>query len=230
MKIKIAPGILDADLGHLADAIAEVEQAGADLLHVDVMDGHFVPNILAGPRIVAAVKKYASVPIDVHLMISDPLRYAPTFIEAGADIVIFHPETVGDPEPLLELIKGHGRRCGVALNPHTPASAIARIAGELDCVVAMTVEPGFSSQSFMQMGCEKIPRLRQMCGSDTDIYVDGGIGPSTAPIAVGCGANVLAAASSIFHADLPPGQALRRLRSIAEAQTPASKPGLTGRG
>ena len=223
MKIKIAPGILDADLGHLADAIAEVEQAGADLLHVDVMDGHFVPNILAGPRIVAAVRKHASVPIDVHLMISDPLRYAPAFIDAGADIVIFHPEAVQEIEPVIELVKGRGRQCGVALNPHTPVSTIARVAGELDCVVAMTVEPGFSSQSFMELGCQKIPQLRKICGPDIDIYVDGGIGPSTAPAAVACGANVLAAASSIFHADLPPGEALKRLRAIAESHAPGSR-------
>jgi len=218
VKIKIAPAILDADLTHLADAIAEVEEAGADLLHVDVMDGHFVPNILCGARIVAAIKRAATVPVDVHLMISDPLRYIPAFVEAGADIVLFHVEAVEDPRPVIELIKKSGRACGLALKPRTPAASIAQVAKELDCVMAMTVEPGFSSQGFIQSGCEKIPRLRKMCKSDIDIYVDGGINLATAGTVVGYGANVLAAASAIFHVEIPPGEAVKRLKEAAQRQ------------
>jgi len=214
--LKIAPAILDADLTRLGEGIRMVEEAGADVLHVDVMDGHFVPNILAGPRIVAAIKQAATIPVDVHLMITDPLKYIPRFVETGVDIIMFHVEAVDDPQPALDRIKEAGCRCGLALKPHTPAESIQPFAGQLDCLMAMTVEPGFSGQGFMEDGCQKIPRLREMCGSDIDVYVDGGIGPDTARTAVGYGANVLAAASAIFNADVPPGEALKRLRKTGE--------------
>lgn len=219
MDIKIAPSLLDADLTRLAEAVAELEEAGADVFHVDVMDGHFVPCIKAGPRIVEVLKQCATIPIDVHLMICDPLRYAPVFVEAGADVVLFHVEAVDDPAPVVETIKEAGAQCGIALKPHTPAQSIAPVAGDLDCLMAMTVEPGFSGQAFMEVGCQKIPELRRICGPDVDVYVDGGIGLETVPIAVGYGANVIAAASSIFKSDLPPGQALVRLRKTAEASS-----------
>ena len=215
-EIKIAPSILDADLTRLGEGIRMVEKAGADVLHVDVMDGHFVPNILAGPRIAAAIKEFATIPVDVHLMITDPFEYVPRFVEAGVDIIMFHVEAVDDPRPILEQIKEAGCGCGLALKPHTPARTIEPFADQLDCLMAMTVEPGFSGQGFMEVGCEKIPRLREMCGSDIDVYVDGGIGPDTAETAVRYGANVLAAASAIFNADVPPGKAVKRLRAAGE--------------
>ena len=222
MKIKIAPCILDCDLTRLADSVAEVEAAGADLLHVDVADGHFAPNLMAGPQLVKAIKRCAKVPVDVHLMVDDPARYAPVFIDAGADIVLFHAEAVEDPRPVMELIKSQGAQCGIALKPATSAAAIEGVAESLDAVLALTVEPGFSGQGFMESGSEKIPLLRKMCKSDIDIYIDGGIGPETAEIVVRRGANVLAAASAIFNADVPPGEALVRLRKVAEEAQRAS--------
>ncbi len=215
MQIKIAPGILDADLTCLADSVAELEAAGADLLHFDVADGHFVPNIMCGPRLVAAVAECADIPVGVHLMITDPLRYAPAFVEAGADIVLFHAEAVDDLPGAVEAVRDLGAEVGVALKPGTPPEAVQEVAGRLDCLMAMTVEPGFSGQSFMESGCRKIPVLRRTFGSGTDIYVDGGINPETGAVAVRYGANVLAAASAVFDADLPPGGALKRLRDAA---------------
>jgi len=216
VEIKIAPAIMDADLGHLADAIAQVEQAGADLFHVDIMDGHFVPAFAGGPRMVAAIKRYATIPVDVHLMVANPHEAVPWFLDAGADIVLFHPEATDDPLALVRRIRSAGRRAGVALKPDMPAEAIESVASELDCAMAMTVQPGFSGQSFMEAGCEKIPALRRMCGEGLDVYADGGINERTAPIAVRYGANVLAAASAIFAAAVPPPQAVKRLRRLAE--------------
>jgi len=215
MQIKIAPSILDCDLTQLRQSVAEVEEAGVDLLHVDVADGHFVPNIMSGPRLTAAAKKVATVPVDVHLMITDPVRYAPAFIDAGADIVLFHVEAVDDAREVISFLHDSGVRAGVVMKPDTPAEAVEAVVGEADCLMAMTVQPGFSGQSFMESGCLKIPALRDMFGSDIDIYVDGGIGRDTAGIAVEYGANVLAAASAIFNADVSPGEAVVRLRGIA---------------
>jgi len=217
MRIKIAPAIMDADLGHLADAIAEVQEAGADLLHVDIMDGHYVPAFAGGPRVVAAIKRYASIPVDVHLMVTNPHEAAVWFMDAGADIVLFHPDATEDPAAFVEQVHAAGRRVGAALKPDVPADAIRQIAAQLDCVVAMTVQPGFSGQKFQEAGCEKIPALRRMCGEETDIYVDGGISANTAPVAVRYGANVLAAASGVFRAGIPPAEAVRNLRCVAEA-------------
>lgn len=216
MHIKIAPSILDCDLTRLRESIAEIEEAGVDVLHVDVADGHFAPNIMSGARLTEAVAECATVPVDVHLMITDPVKYAPRFIEAGADIVLFHAEAVEDLPAVVRIIRDEGARVGVALKPNTPAEAVEPVAGELDCLMAMTVQPGFSGQSFMESGCQKIPALREMFGSDIDIYVDGGIGLDTAGITVGYGANVMAAASAIFNADVPPGAAVARLRQAAE--------------
>ncbi len=216
MQIKIAPAIMDADLGHLADVVAELQRGGADLLHVDVMDGHFVPALVGGQRVVAAVRRYATIPVDVHLMVSNPDEAADWFIRAGADILFFHPEATRDPAGLVRRIHAKGRRAGVALKPHMPAELISGFARELDCVIAMTVEPGFSGQAFIEAGCEKIPALRRMCRDGIDIYVDGGINGHTASVAVSYGANVLAAASAVFAADVALAEAIGRLRRDAE--------------
>jgi len=215
MKIKIAPSLLDANVLRLGEVIAEVEEAGADLLHVDVGDGHFVPNLMFGTKAVEAIKRHASVPVDVHLMLTDPGQFAPIFVEAGADIVIFHIEAVEDPLPVIRQVKKQGAQCGLALKPATPPEALADVMGEIDCVLVMTVEPGFSGQSFMESAAEKIPALRSMAGEEKDIYVDGGIGPETTPTVVSSGANVLAAASAVFSGDRSPAEAIRQLRQVA---------------
>ena len=216
MQIKVAPAIMDADLGHLADAIKLVEEAGADLLHIDIMDGHFVPSFVGCRRVVRAVKRYASIPVDVHMMVSNPEEAVPWFLDAGADIVLFHAEAARDAASLVERIHKAGARAGIALKPREDVESIREAAPELDCVMAMTVNPGFSGQKFMEEGCQKIPALRRMCRKDVDVYVDGGIDHHTAQVAVSYGANVLAAASAIFASDIGPAAAMKRLRAAAQ--------------
>lgn len=211
---------MDCDLAHMADQIDLVERAGADMFHVDIMDGHYVPSFAGGTRVVRAAKRHATIPLDVHLMVTNPVDAVEGFIEAGADALIFHPDVCDDPAALIARIKRAGRRAGLALNPDVPAEVIEPFAAELDCVLAMTVFPGFSGQEFIEPGCDKIPALRRMCGDGIDIYVDGGINATTAPIAVRYGANVMAAASAIFAAEHSPPEALRRLREAAEAALP----------
>lgn len=209
--------MVEADLAHLADAIAEVERGGADVLHVDVADGHFAPNLMLGPDITRAIARCAAVPVNVHLMITDPVRYAPAFAKAGADGIFFHVEVVDDLLSTIQAIRGLGVGVGVALKPATPPESIEAAVGKLGCLMAMTVEPGFSGQAFMKSGCRKIRALRKMFGADIDIYVDGGIGLETAPVAVRYGANVLVAGNAIFHAAVPPGEAAKQLRHAATA-------------
>lgn len=215
MQIKMAPSMLTSDLTHVAATVAELEGAGVDRLHVDVADGHFVPNIMLGPYLAAAIAKCATVPVGAHLMVTDPVRYAPAFAKAGCDTISFHVEAVDDLLGALDAIKELGVAVGIALKPGTPAESIRAAVGHADCLMVMTVEPGFSGQGFMESGCAKIPALRQMFGSDIDIYVDGGIGPETVGVAVKYGANVIVAASAVFDAEVPPGEALKRLRQAA---------------
>lgn len=215
MPLKIAPSMVESDLANLAAAVAEIEEAGVEMLHVDVADGHFVPNIMCGPYLAAAIARCATVPISTHLMMTDPLRYAPAFAEAGADVILFHVEAVDDLAGAIRAVRELGVQVGVAMKPDTPPESVQAAAGELDCLMAMTVQPGFSGQGFMESGCRKIPVLRQRFGSDIDIYVDGGIGPETVEVAVRYGANVLVAGYAIFHTDVSPGQAVRRLKQAA---------------
>lgn len=214
--IKIAPAIMDADLARLAEAIAALQEAGADVLHVDIMDGHYVPSLVGGRRVVAAIKREADIPVDVHLMVTNPDEAVDWFIESGADTLLFHPEVAGDPAGLIGRIHDAGRRAGLALNPGMSAEAAEGLHGLVECVMAMTVVPGRSGQSFMEEGCRKIPELRRLCRPETDIYVDGGIGPETVPTAVRYGANVLAAASSFFAADRSFAETVRILRRAGE--------------
>ncbi len=202
--IKISPSILASDFSKLGAEAVKCENAGADMLHIDVMDGHFVPNITIGIPVVKSLRKCVSIPFDVHLMISDPEKYIPEFIKAGADIITFHTEADCDIKKCVKLIKDAGKKAGIALKPATAAEAISEILPELDMVLVMTVEPGFGGQSFMEDQLEKISKVRNMCRElslDTDIQVDGGINAETAKKVIAAGADVLVAGSFVFNAE-----------------------------
>ncbi len=216
-EIKIAANIMDCDLSRIAEQVGQLQEAGADLFHMDIMDGHYVPAFVGGPRMLGAIKSVAAIPVDVHLMVSNPDRAVGWFLDAGADIVIFHPEAADDAPGLLRRIRKAGAGAGVALRPEMGADSLGAVAGELDCIIAMTVEPGRSGQSFMPSGCGKIPALRQLCGDDVDIYVDGGMNVETIPVAAAHGANVFAIASAIFRAGRPFNDVIPQLRNAALA-------------
>jgi ribulose-phosphate 3-epimerase len=202
MTVKIAPSILSADFGRLAQDIQAVEAAGADLIHVDVMDGRFVPNITIGPLVVEAVKRAASRPLDVHLMIVEPERYIADFAKAGADIITVHQEACPHLHRTLQQIRAAGARPSVVLNPSTPLSAIEEVLSEVDMVLLMSVNPGFGGQSFIPSTVDKVRRLRAMLNardlSHVDIEVDGGINADTARRVVEAGATVLVAGNAVF--------------------------------
>ena len=200
-KTRIAPSILAADFANLADEIQAVGAAGADYIHVDVMDGHFVPNITIGPAVVAALRPHSQLPFDVHLMISPADDLIPEFARAGADIITVHPEAGPHPHRTVQLIKSLGRKAGMALNPATPVTAIENLLGELDLILVMSVNPGFGGQAFIDSQLDKINILRKMiddCGRDIDLEVDGGINAATAPLAIAAGADVLVAGTATF--------------------------------
>jgi len=199
--LQIAPSLLSSDFAALGDAIARVEAGGADLIHVDVMDGHFVPNITLGPPIVKAIRKRARVPLDVHLMIESPDLFIEAFVEAGAASVTVHAEAVVHLNRTIQLIKSFGARAGVALNPATPVVALEEIAADVDYVLVMTVNPGFGGQKFIEPVVPKIRHISQMVrerGLPVEIEVDGGIDEKTAPLVVAAGARILVAGSAIF--------------------------------
>jgi ribulose-phosphate 3-epimerase len=215
--IQIAPSILSADFSALGEQIAAVERGGADLIHVDVMDGHFVPNITIGPPVVRAIRRVASRPLDVHLMIEEPDRYIEAFVDAGADMVSVHVEAVPHLHRAICLIKKLGARAGAVLNPATPAVALQDIAGELDFVLVMSVNPGFGGQAFIPHSVEKLRRVRAVlteAGSSVPIEIDGGIDEETAPRVVAAGARILVAGQAIFGT-ANPEQATRALRAAA---------------
>ncbi|MBD1371385.1 ribulose-phosphate 3-epimerase [Hazenella sp. IB182357] len=199
--IKIAPSILSADFANLGAEIKEVEEAGADWIHLDVMDGHFVPNITIGPLIVEAIRPHTTLPLDVHLMIEQPERYINQFARNGADYITVHQEACPHLHRTIYQIKEQGVKAGVVLNPATPISAIESILPDLDLVLLMTVNPGFGGQSFITSVLTKIQQLRmqiEAMGLEIDIEVDGGINQKTAADVVAAGANVLVAGSAIF--------------------------------
>ncbi len=192
----IAPSLLSADFGRLAEEVRDVERAGCDALHVDVMDGHFVPNLTIGPLVVAALRKVTRLPLDVHLMISEPFRYIAEFRKAGADWITIHVEAEKDVRGTLQKIRALGAKAGISLKPKTPVDAVKPYLEMLDLILVMSVEPGFGGQAFMFEQMEKISLLRKHFKGL--ISVDGGIDPVTAPQAVAAGADVLVAGSAVF--------------------------------
>ncbi len=213
--IKLAPSILSADFARLGEQIAEVARAGADYIHVDVMDGHFVPNITIGAPVVASIRPVTSLPLDVHLMIEHPERYISEFAHAGADIITVHVEACPHLHKTIRLIKELGARAGVSLNPATPLGAVEEFLPHVDLVLIMSVNPGFGGQSFIPETLPRIASMRKMLddrGLSAELEVDGGITADNAPDIVKAGATVLVAGNSIFRAKEGISRALRRLR------------------
>ena len=200
---KIAPSILSADFTRLGDEIRAVEAAGADYIHIDVMDGHFVPNITIGPMIVEAVRKVTSLPLDVHLMIENPDLYIPDFAAAGSDIIVIHAEATNHLHRSIQLIKSFGKKAGVSLNPATPLNVLDYIIDDLDLVLLMTVNPGFGGQSFIESRLPKIHSLRALLdhrGSEAELEIDGGVKPANIARISHAGADVFVAGSAVFGA------------------------------
>lgn len=199
-QVKIAPSILASDFSKLGEEVMAVIDAGADMIHVDVMDGHFTPNITIGPAVVASLRKHCTVPIDVHLMITDPEDFVDDFAHAGADIITFHVETARHPHRLINKIKDLGCQAGIVLNPGTSQDEIEYLVDAVDMVLVMTVNPGFGGQQFIPEMIQKIQYIRAMLG-DRDLEVDGGIDDQSARAVIEAGANVLVAGSYIYNSD-----------------------------
>ncbi|HDX9576956.1 TPA: ribulose-phosphate 3-epimerase [Bacillus pseudomycoides] len=200
--IKIAPSILSADFSRLGEEIKDVEKGGADYIHVDVMDGHFVPNITIGPLIVEAIRPITSLPLDVHLMIENPDQYIEAFAKAGADIITVHVEACPHLHRTIQLIKSQGIKAGVVLNPHTPVSMIEHVLEDIDMVLLMTVNPGFGGQKFIHSVLPKVKQVADMIRDrnlQVEIEIDGGVNVETAKLCVEAGANVLVAGSAVYN-------------------------------
>jgi ribulose-phosphate 3-epimerase len=226
MNIRLAPSILSADFAALGAGVAAVERGGAALIHLDVMDGHFVPNLTMGPAVVKAVRRVTQLPLDVHLMVTDPDRYLEPFAEAGAHDLIVHAEVLPHLHRTIQAIKRLGCRAGVAINPSTPPLAIAEVAEDLDAVLVMTVNPGFGGQSFIPQSESKIQRVRALLDethSKAYIEVDGGIDSTTIPRVVAAGATVIVAGAAVFGTP-DPEAAARDLRALALESARVARP------
>ena len=226
MSVLIAPSILSADFAALGEAIAAAERGGADVIHVDVMDGHFVPNISIGIPVVRSLRRVAHVPLDVHLMITDPDRYLEAFAEAGAAMISVHVEVLPHLHRTVQAIQALGLQAGVALNPATPLAALEQIAGDVDSVLVMSVNPGFGGQTFIPRSESKVREVRALldrAGSRASIAIDGGIDHQNVARVVAAGARVIVAGSAIFHA-ADPERATRDLKAAARAGLSAPVP------
>jgi len=215
--VRLAPSILAADFARLGEQVADAERAGADRIHVDVMDGHFVPNLSMGPAIVQSLRPVTRLPLETHLMVSDPDAFLEAFAEAGSDSLLVHWEGNDNLHRTVQRIKALGKRPGVVINPATPASVLEEILGDVEQVLVMTVNPGFGHQHFIHTTLPKIGRVRRMVeqlGQACDVEVDGGIDATTAPLVVAAGANVLVAGSAIFNDTESVAAAMNRLRSV----------------
>ena len=215
-NIKISPSILSADFSILGDEIKSLEKAGADLIHVDVMDGHFVQNITMGPPIIKMIRKCTKLPFDVHLMISPVEKYIKAFADAGSDIITIHPEATDNLKRAVGTIKSLGKKAGVSLNPKTPISALMDVINDIDLILIMSVNPGFAGQSFMNEVLPKVTELRTIINDKKlkiDIEIDGGINFETAPLAVKAGANILVSGTTIFSGSLKDN--IQKLRNCA---------------
>ena len=220
LRIKIAPSILSADFSRLGQQVKEAAEGGADYIHVDIMDGHFVPNLTIGPPVVQAIRPWTDLPLDVHMMITEPERFVGRFAEAGADIITVHAEACPDLHKIVHQIKEAGAQAGVAISPATPVAAVEEVLPDLDQVLVMTVDPGFGGQAFIEAMVEKIERVRAMLddrGLSADLEVDGGIDATTAKTAVQAGARVLVAGSAVFSPDVSVADAIARIRSSVAA-------------
>jgi ribulose-phosphate 3-epimerase len=218
VTVKLAPSILAADFTRLGEQVLEAEAAGADRIHVDVMDGHFVPNISMGPVVVQALRPVTRLPLEVHLMIEEPIRYLDAFAEAGADSMLVHVENAANLHRTVQHVKTLGKKAGVVLNPATSPVAAAEILADVDLVLVMTVNPGFGGQRFIPNTLGKIRRLRQMIDQSRaaiELEVDGGIDAETTPLVVEAGARVLVAGSAVFHDTDGVAAAMNKLRAAA---------------
>jgi len=217
--VSVAPSILSADFARLGEQVVEVERAGAQRIHVDVMDGHFVPNLSMGPVVVRGLRPVTRLPLEVHLMVEEPARFVDAFLHEGADTLLVHHEVLPDPRPLLAQVRGRGRKVGLAINPEHAVELLEPYLAEIDVALCMTVHPGFGGQHFLPESPQRIRRLRQLIDRHNprcDLEVDGGIDLHTAPVAVEAGANVLVAGNAVFGAAEGPAAAVRALRALAE--------------
>jgi ribulose-phosphate 3-epimerase len=227
VSVTIAPSILSADFATLGEAVAAVERGGADLIHVDVMDGHFVPNLTVGPAVVRSLKRVTRVPLDVHLMITDPDRYIEAFFDAGASMMSVHVEVLPHLHRTVHAIKALGARAGVVLNPSTPVTALEQIGGDVDFVLVMSVDPGFGGQTFIPRSESKVKAVRALLdrsgNTEAPVAIDGGIDLTTAPRVAAAGARIIIAGSAIFHSQ-DPERATRELKAAANSAVLASSP------